>query len=103
MIKLDDEEKKKRYERAIELTRSMSGQSSSNFNNITLNNLTGNTDEEKEYIKRYNRARELTNSINPRENIPAPSLTQEQIDSSAKFRDELLNDLNKNVENNNTN
>lgn len=103
MIKFDDEEKKKRYERAIELTRSMSGQSSSNFNNISLNNLTGNTDEEKEYIKRYNRARELTNQINPRENIPAPSLTQEQINNSAKFRDELLNELNKNVENNNTN
>lgn len=100
MIILDDEEKKKRYERAQTLTRTITGESSTNFNNIVLNNIQGETDEEKEYINRFNRARELTNSINPRENVPAPSATPEQIAKSKKVASYILEDMQRGRETN---
>ena len=82
-----DEEKKKRYERARQLSNSINPSKTSNtstsslnsnFNNIVLNNYQGNTDEEKEYISRFQRARQLSNSINPREDVPAPQEPSEE-------------------------
>lgn len=82
---IDDREKKKRMERARQITNSITGNDyNTNFNRIALNNLQGKNDEEKEYINKFNRAREITNSINPRENVSAPHSSEEEKQKSIK-------------------
>lgn len=96
-IMIDDEEKKKRMERARQITNSIVGKDfNSNFNNIALYNLQGKTDEEKEYINRFNRAREITNSINPRENVLAPSISEEERQNSIENVQPFLDLIDKN-------
>lgn len=98
MALLDEEERKKRYERARQLSSSINPSKttntntlSSNFNNIVLHNYQGNTDEEKEYISRFQRARQLSNSINPREDVLTPSATNEEIEQGHQNVQSLLN------------
>ena len=97
---LDEEERKKRYERARQLSNSINPIKSSNttasglnsnFNNIVLNNYQGNTNEEKEYISRFQRARQLSNSINPREDVSAPSISDEEREKGHQNAQRLLN------------
>ncbi len=92
----DDEEQKIRYERAKQLSSGINTDNySSNFNNIALYNLQGSTDEEKEYISRFQKARELSNSINPRQNVEAPSVSEDEklksIENTKSFLDLMDN------------
>lgn len=107
MALLDEEERKKRYERARQLSNSINPSKttntntlSSNFNNIVLHNYQGNTDEEKEYISRFQRARQLSNSINPREDVPAPSVSEEELQRGHQNVQSLLNLMDNNIETN---
>ena len=104
---LDEEERKRRYERARQLSNSINpsktssnttGGLNSNFNTIVLYNYQGNTDEEREYVSRFQRARQLSNSINPRQNVPAPSSTDEEIEQGHKNVQGLLSLMDKNTQ-----
>ena len=111
MLQDDEEEKKKRYERARQLsslvnpstnisTNISSTGLNKNFNAIVLNNYEGNTDEEKEYIARFQRARQISNSINPRNNVPAPTTSDEDRIKGNQNVQPLLDLLDRNVDKN---
>lgn len=76
---LSEEEKKKREEEAKNIISGMSGFTDS-INTINYNNynVVTNNDYEKEYVNKVKEANDIINSINPREDVPAPSLTDEE-------------------------
>lgn len=76
---LSEEEKKKREEEAKNIIYGLSGFTDS-INTINYNNynVVTNNDYEKEYVNRVKEANDIINSINPREDVPAPSLTDEE-------------------------
>lgn len=76
---LSEEEKKKREEEAKNIISGLSGFTDS-INTINYNNynVVTNNDYEKEYVNRVKEANDIINSINPREDVPAPSLTDEE-------------------------
>ena len=102
LMDIDDEEKRKRLERARAISSSMSSDTySSNFKSISVDNYQGRNEQEKEYISRYNRAREISNSINPRQNVEIKQETPEEIEESNRVGQQLWNLMDK--RNTNTN
>ena len=96
LMDIDDEEKRKRLERARAISSSMSSDTySSNFKSISVDNYQGRNEQEKEYISRYNRAREISNSINPRQNVEIKQATTEEIEESNRVGQQLWNLMDK--------
>ena len=98
---MNDEEKQKRLESARQIAKSInSNDYSSNFNNIALYNIQGETEEEKEYINRFQKARDITNAINPRNNVPAHTINEETKIKSLQNGQDFINLMNTKSEDN---
>lgn len=96
---IDEEEKKKRMERAKQIAHSINQNNySSNFNNIALNRIKANTEQEKAYIDKFQKAREITNSINPRENVLPTTVSEEDKIKSQQNAEKFIELIDKNVE-----
>lgn len=90
---IDEEEKKKRLERARQLSNSInSGISYSNISNM---------DSNSEYTNRLNRAKEISNSINPKKTTKTRTLTQEELRQSEENGKYFMDLIDGNVDSNN--
>ena len=90
---IDEEEKKKRLERARQLSNSInSGISYSNISNM---------DSNSEYTNRLNRAKEISNSINPKKTTKTRTLTQEKLRQSEENGKYFMDLIDGNVDSNN--
>lgn len=96
---IDEEEKKKRMERAKQIAHSINQNNySSNFNNIALNRIKANSEEEQAYIDKFQRAREITNNINPRENVLPTTVSEEDKIESQQNAEKFMELIDKNIE-----
>lgn len=86
---IDEEERKKRLERARQISNSINSKISMS-NNSNMNN-------NSEYINRINRAKEISNSINPKKVTETRTLTQEDIAKSEENGKYFLDLINKNM------
>lgn len=80
-ILIDEKNKKEREERAKNLIsqRSISDSINTvNYAKMKNINLNPQSDEEKNFISKVDRANSLISSINPREDVPEPTLTDEE-------------------------
>lgn len=102
----DEEEKKKREEEAKLIISSNSiGDTINSINYANSNNykINTNNDNEKEFINRINEANSIINSINPRQNVAAPSVSEEDSiksrETAAEFLKAIDNNANNNIQN----
>jgi hypothetical protein len=82
---IDEEERKKRLERARQISNSINARK----NTVDNSNMYTN----QEYINRFNRAREISNSINPRKNNTIRTVSQEELaksEENGKFFMDLI-------------
>ena len=82
---IDEEERKKRLERARQISNSINARK----NAVNNSNMYTN----QEYINRFNRAREISNSINPRKNNTIRTVSQEELaksEENGKFFMDLI-------------
>jgi hypothetical protein len=86
---IDEEERKKRLERARQISNSI------NARKNTVNN--SNMYTNQEYINRFNRAREISNSINPRKNNTIRTVSQEELAKSEENGKFFMDLIDKNV------
>ena len=89
----DEEEKKKREEEARAIISSASiGKSINSINYANDNNLEINVQNahEQNFINKVNEANSIINSINPREDVPAPSVTDEEKEKGHQNAQRLL-------------
>lgn len=107
---IDEKQRKEREERAKNLISQrniVNNINTVNYAKMKNINLNPQTDEEKSFISKVDRANSLISSINPREDVPEPTLTDEQkaqseenikqfIDLIDKNRDEDENTFNQN-------
>lgn len=77
---IDEEERKKRLERARQISNSINS-SMRRSASSSLNNSISNNSNNQEYMDRLNRARQITNSINPTKTLTR-TLTEEQMAQS---------------------
>ena len=90
---IDEEEKKKRLERARQLSNSINS-------GIIYSNIS-NMDSNSEYTNRLNRAKEISNSINPKKTTKTRTLTQEELRQSEENGKYFMDLIDGNVDSNN--
>lgn len=97
----DEEEKKKREEEARAII-SSSGIGSSinsiNYANMKGMQISARNENEQNFINKVNEANSIINSINPRQNVPAPSVGEEEIEQGHKNIQPLLDLMDKNTQ-----
>lgn len=97
----DEEEKKKREEEARAII-SNSGIGSSinsiNYANMKGMQISARNENEQNFINKVNEANSIINSINPRQNVPAPSATDEEIEQGHQNVQGLLDLMNNNID-----
>lgn len=86
---IDEEERKKRLERARQISNSINARK----NTVDNSNMYTN----QEYINRFNRAREISNSINPRKNNTIRTVSQEELAKSEENGKFFMDLIDKNV------
>lgn len=86
---IDEEERKKRLERARQISNSINARK----NAVNNSNMYTN----QEYINRFNRAREISNSINPRKNNTIRTVSQEELAKSEENGKFFMDLIDKNV------
>lgn len=86
---IDEEERKKRLERARQISNSINARK----NTVDNSNMYTN----QEYINRFNRAREISNSINPRKNNTIRTVSQEELAKSEENGKFFIDLIDKNV------
>ena len=99
----DEEERKKREEEArVIISGSSIGQRINSINYANMNNTTINVQDENEqnFINKVNQANDIINSINPRQNVAAPSATDEELNQGHQNAQKILDLMDNNVEDN---
>ena len=100
MLKVqEDDEKKKREEEAKSIISSASiGDTINTINYANLNGISLNVQNEYEqnFINKVNEANNIINSINPRQNVPAPSASDEEMEKGHQNAQKLLDLMDKN-------
>jgi hypothetical protein len=86
---IDEEERKKRLERARQISNSINARK----NAVNNSNMYTN----QEYINRFNRAREISNNINPRKNNTIRTVSQEELAKSEENGKFFMDLIDKNV------
>lgn len=86
---IDEEERKKRLERARQISNSINARK----NAVNNSNMYTN----QEYINRFNRAREISNNINPRKNNTIRTVSQEELAKSEKNGKFFMDLIDRNV------
>lgn len=95
----DEEEKKKREEEARAIISGIGGTINAiNYANLKGRTLTTKNENEQNFINRVNEANSIINSINQRKNVPAPSVTTEEIEEGHRNVQPLLDLMDKNSE-----
>ena len=95
----DEEEKKKREEEARAIISGIGGTINTiNYANLKGRTLTTKNENEQNFINRVNEANSIINSINQRKNVPAPSVTTEEIEEGHRNVQPLLDLMDKNSE-----
>ena len=98
----DEEERKKREEEARAIISGSSiGQRINSINYANMNNTTINVQDENEqnFINKVNEANDIINSINPRQNVAAPSATDEELEQGHQNAQKILDLMDNNVKN----
>ena len=98
----DEEERKKREEEAKSIISGSSiGQRINSINYANMNNTTINVQDENEqnFINKVNEANDIINSINPRQNVAAPSATDEELEQGHQNAQKILDLMDNNVKN----
>ena len=96
----DEDERKKREEEAKSIISGSSiGNSINaiNFANLTGTNINVKNENEQNFINKVNEANDIINSINPRQNVAAPSATDEEIEQGHQNTQRILNLMDNNI------
>ena len=97
----DEEEKKKREEEARAIISSSSiGSSinSINYANMKGMQISARDENEQNFINKVNEANSIINSINPRQNVPAPSISDEERERGHQNVQGLISLMDKNTQ-----
>ena len=100
---LSEEEKKKREEVAKSIISGMTG-TSDMINTINYNNynVKTNNNEEQSYVNKVKEANDIINSINPREDVQAPSVSEEDRNKSQENAQKFIDLMDENTETHST-
>lgn len=95
---LSEEEKKKREEVAKNIISGITGNSSI-INTINYNkyNVKTNNDEEQSYVNKVKEANDIINSINPREDVPSPTINEEDKNKSQENAQKFIDLIDNNT------
>lgn len=95
---LSEEEKKKREEVAKNIISGITGNSNI-INTINYNkyNVKTNNDEEQSYVNKVKEANDIINSINPREDVPSPTINEEDKNKSQENAQKFIDLIDNNT------
>lgn len=99
MSRDEEDEKKKREEEAKSIIEGIGNTINSiNYANMKGMQISAKNENEQNFINKVNEANSIINSINPRQNVPAPSATNEEIEQGHQNIQGLLSLMDKNTQ-----